>query len=225
MILRVYLCSLGAGKSSEKSNSTIKNYLRKDLNNKESKHPDWDLWLQKLCYAYNTSIYSSTGFSPAELMFGGRKIIVPIDILYGSRSDTHYSFESFKQELQVMYDLARDQMKLRQSKAASYVDSKNINTTLQINDNVLIFDYTSNKDKLTLRWNGPFNIVVSHPCYQINTPKCLQWLPQDRIRKVPHDFASVDDGEGALVSDNAQANSDDGDDDDINHNETEKKCS
>ena len=30
----------------EQSNSTIKNYLRKYLNSKGSKQPDWDLWLQ-----------------------------------------------------------------------------------------------------------------------------------------------------------------------------------
>ena len=48
----------------EQSNSIIKNYLRKYLNTRESKQPDWDLWLRELCYAYNTSIHSSTGFSP-----------------------------------------------------------------------------------------------------------------------------------------------------------------
>ena len=136
----------------EHSNSTIKSYLRKYLNSKRSKQPDWDLWLRELCYAYNTSIHSSTGYSPAELMFSGRKFLIPLDNLYGSTHASHYSFESFKAELQLMYDTARSQMGLRQAKAATYLEKKMINTALQRDDSVLIFDPRS---KQGLRLEGP----------------------------------------------------------------------
>lgn len=31
---------------------------------------EWDRWVSLAVYAYNTSIYESTGFSPYELVFG-----------------------------------------------------------------------------------------------------------------------------------------------------------
>ena len=142
---------------------------------------------------------------------------VPIDILFGSRSATHYTFERFKLELQQMYDLAREHMSLRQAKAASYVDRKKLNTVLQPNDHVLVFDHKSSKDKLGLRWKGPYSIVrCSHPCYQIQALKGLQWLPRDRLRKVPPDFATVEDEEEQNGSDNAQESSDDDENSDDN---------
>ena len=180
----------------EQSNSTVKNYLRKYLNSKGSKQPDWDLWLRELCYAYNTSIHSSTGYSPAELMFGGRKFLIPLDILYGCAHASHYSFESFKAELQLMYDIARSQMSLRQAKAATYVDKKMINTVLQRDDSVLIFDPRSKQDKLGLPWKGPYQVVnCAHPCYEVSTPTGNKWLPRDRLRQVPKDFGDIEEEE------------------------------
>ena len=43
---------------------------------------EWDQWLRETCYAYDSSVNSSTRFAPVELTFG-RKLGVPLDILYG----------------------------------------------------------------------------------------------------------------------------------------------
>ena len=48
----------------EKSMSTCKNYLTSFV---YSKPRDWDLYTRELAFAYNTSVHSSTGFTPAHL--------------------------------------------------------------------------------------------------------------------------------------------------------------
>ena len=42
---------------------------------------EWDLWCREASYAYSSSVHSSTGFTPAKIMFG-RDYSVPIDIIY-----------------------------------------------------------------------------------------------------------------------------------------------
>ena len=53
----------------EQSNSVIKNYLTIFLDENEEKN-NWDLLLKQLAYAYNSSLHTSTNYTPAQLMFG-----------------------------------------------------------------------------------------------------------------------------------------------------------
>lgn len=78
----------------EKSNGMVKTMLLKYVNLFEG---EWDEWLREIAYAYNTSVHTSTSFSPAELMFG-RKLRVPLDILYGYASDKekYHTISEFK---------------------------------------------------------------------------------------------------------------------------------
>ena len=66
----------------EQSNSTTKQNLASVIETDSKRKPEWDCWLNEAAFPYNTSVHSSTGFTPAELMFG-RKFRVPLDLLYG----------------------------------------------------------------------------------------------------------------------------------------------
>ena len=45
-------------------------------------HPfEWEDHLRKVCFAYNTSVQATTGYSPYFLMFG-REARLPVDLLY-----------------------------------------------------------------------------------------------------------------------------------------------
>ena len=57
----------------EKLNGVVKQYLLKCTN---FAGKEWDQWLREACYAYNSSISSSTGFTTAKLLFG-RKLCSP----------------------------------------------------------------------------------------------------------------------------------------------------
>ena len=61
----------------EQSNTTVKNYLTTFLESSEGKE-NWDILLKLLSYAYNSSVHTSTGYTPAELFYG-RKFRIPID--------------------------------------------------------------------------------------------------------------------------------------------------
>ena len=148
----------------EQSNRTTKEYLTSFVENKKQ----WDQWLKELSFAYNTSVHSSTGFTPMELMFG-RKIRVPIDILYNfTESEKFESLDDFKQTLQSMYELARNKMSARQEKVANYFDKKVIDDPLAIGDKVYIYLPRNKRLKLVPNWYGPVLVIFeNHPVYRV----------------------------------------------------------
>jgi len=44
---------------------------------------EWEQHIRRLCFAYNTSVHPTTGFSPFSLMFG-RQAQMPMDIVLGT---------------------------------------------------------------------------------------------------------------------------------------------
>ena len=44
---------------------------------------DWERYVRAVCYAYNSSVQSSTGFTPHFLMFG-REARLPVDLQFGT---------------------------------------------------------------------------------------------------------------------------------------------
>ena len=62
----------------ERSNRTIQNILKTSINNN---YKDWDLHLPATMLAYNTSVHSTTGYTPHYLMFG-REARIPLHAMY-----------------------------------------------------------------------------------------------------------------------------------------------
>ena len=81
---------------------------------------------ESLHFAYNTSVHSSTGFTPVDLMFC-RTFRVPTDMLFGTFSQGKnfpLFIEQFSEQLSSMHELARQRMNTRQKVSASYYDKK-----------------------------------------------------------------------------------------------------
>ena len=68
----------------ERFNQTLKSGLRKVLH--ESQFPSWDLYLNFVVFSYNTSIYSSTKFSPLFYLTFASEVRLPPDLIFDSPS-------------------------------------------------------------------------------------------------------------------------------------------
>ena len=74
-------------------------------------HPfDWEEALPKVCIAYNTSIHSTTGYSPFYLMYG-REPRLPIDIIYGTQSQSSTSVDHFVQKSHTLMEQAYNRVR------------------------------------------------------------------------------------------------------------------
>ncbi len=62
----------------ERSNRSLKGMLASFVSDHQN---NWDELLDPLCFAYNTSVHATTGFTPFESTYG-RKPRLPIDLFY-----------------------------------------------------------------------------------------------------------------------------------------------
>lgn len=104
----------------ERFNRTLHDLLR---TLPPAKKRQWPKHLPQVVFAYNTTVHSSTGYSPYELMFG-RKPFLPVDALLGFHDcDGEGSVEDWVQEhqerLRVAYDLAGRHLEEAAAKRAS----------------------------------------------------------------------------------------------------------
>ena len=84
----------------EQFNRTLLDMLATTTGN----HPhDWEIHLRKVCLAYNTSVHSTTGYSPFYLMFG-RQARLPIDIMCGTtKPSTKQLMETLQAECNTLW--------------------------------------------------------------------------------------------------------------------------
>ena len=129
------------------------------------KGTDWEDYVDSVLFAYRTSMCTSTGFSPFELIFG-RKAVLPPDLVY--TVDGKQVQEEFKRGISVSdslkeaYRMARERQarvvlknKVRRDKNRKYVEFKQ-------GDGVFIYDEaydTEKPGKLQFLFSGPHVVV------------------------------------------------------------------
>ena len=80
----------------ERFNRTLQDMLATTVRD----HPfDSEGSLRKVCMAYNSSVNASTGFTPFYLMFG-REARLPVDLIYGARSEESSEVNEYVHQLQ-----------------------------------------------------------------------------------------------------------------------------
>jgi len=126
-------------------------------------HPwDWEQHLHEVCMAYNTSVHTSTGYTPFYLMFG-RQARLPVDVIYGTSPSDHQSPSEYavtlQQRLTAAYDLVCQTSSIQHKRQKEYYDKKIHGNPHVVGDLVWVLNTRiPNKSscKLYHPWTGPF---------------------------------------------------------------------
>ena len=165
-------------------------------------HPfDWEAQLRPLCMAYNTSIHTTTGYSPFFLMYG-RKVQLPLELMYGGppsapgyTSTTEYATQ-LKITLQEAYQRVREKTGQKLDRQKELYDEKVHGKPYSKGD--LVWLHTTVTRKGTARkfhhpWTGPFLVIkrLSEAVYRLQHVENKNKRPVvhfDRLKLCPEDI-------------------------------------
>eukprot|EP00731_Ephydatia_muelleri_P031382 Em0022g896a len=141
-------------------------------------HPfEWEDHIRKVCFAYNTSVQATTGYSPFFLMFD-RQARLPIDLMYGTECGNSVTktvpeyVTKLSEAFVEAYAAVRDTMGAKLQRQKEFYNKKVHGDPHKPGDFVLLFNPAVPKGgsrKFHSPWTGPFKIVerVSEATYHI----------------------------------------------------------
>ena len=146
----------------ESRNQTSKRGLQKSLN--ERRLDEYDVVLSDVMFAYNSTVNSSTGFTPSFLIFGVEARI-PSEILVGlpemERRPAGYALHRY-QKLGVASEAPRESAYTPAKRAKDYYDIGAIQKQFQVRDNVRIRMAPLNRPLQNCIQNGPNSNKSGH---------------------------------------------------------------
>ena len=156
---------------------------------------NWEEVLACICFAYNTSVQATTGFTPFYLMFG-RQARLPVDLMYGvPQKDEVVWPETYagqlKKSLEKSYAAVRKTFNTEHKRQKTLYDRKVHGRPFSAGDLVWLFNPAVPRGKLkTLHgapWIGPFRVKsrISDATYRIQDTtnrKRKQVIHFDRLK-------------------------------------------
>jgi hypothetical protein len=152
----------------ERRNRDIKYYIKKYL---DKNHKNWDLRLNEMLFSMRTTKVTSTGFTPARLIFG-HELNAPEDLVlikpdYSLTEPLDYKSyaEQMRTRIQNAIKIAMDNKSLSSENQKIYFDRNHRRDEFQIGDFVLLKSHQlSNYAKgvnasLSEKWEGPFIVI------------------------------------------------------------------
>lgn len=126
----------------------------------EKKYPDsWDTFLAPAMFVKNTSIHSSTKFTPTELLMGFNP---KIPTSFKLKPEPVYNYENYakiiKYKLQEAYKVSRENVLAAKHRAKEYYDKSCRERNFKIGDFIRIKN-PAKKGKLDFNWSEPYKII------------------------------------------------------------------
>ena len=147
----------------ERSHRTLAEYLKNFIAEDQT---DWDEWLPYAMFTYNTTLHTSTSYTPFELVFG-RQATLPTSLNQAPRLTYTYDqyTEELRERLRSTNSIARETIGINKDKSNTQYDKKTADRSFKIGDQVLLHDETVRRGqskKLTAAWIGPYTIQNTH---------------------------------------------------------------
>ena len=143
----------------ERLNQTIISMLSMYVSHNKK---DWDLILPYVTFGYNSSVQSSTKFSPNELVFG-RNPLLPTDINLGVRNESYQDVNAYTDiigdRFKIIHDMAKSNNRSAAIKNKEYYDKKRSDKQFSVGDIVLLQKGSTRLNKIDTRYVGPYEIV------------------------------------------------------------------
>ena len=112
---------------------------------------EWKDHLAKFCFAYNTSIHKSTGFTPFYFMYG-RQARIPIDLIYSTPEPSDQSQGEYArnlcQSLEKAYSTARERLQTAAQRQKTNYDQCIHGEHFKVGDLVYLHTQLSPKESL-----------------------------------------------------------------------------
>ena len=161
----------------ERLNRTLLNMLSTAVTDQQEA---WEDHLQSMCMAYNTSVQSTTGYTPFFLMFG-RQARLPVDLMYGSNVPTPKPLTEYaqhlKQTLETSYQSARETMGCNLQRQKDLYDQRIHGRPHKPGDLVWLHCPAVPRGcskKLYRPWKGPYKVIrtIGKTTYHIKNLHC-----------------------------------------------------
>ena len=147
----------------------MKQYLRHYISVNQT---NWDVWLPTAIFSYNTTVHSSTKFTPYELVYG-RKPEIPSALT--APVEFRYTYDDYVEELKLKLREAHEcaRKNLIESKEINkyYFDKKTEDVDYKVGDFVYLQNNQSKTrrcKKLSPGFTGPYEVVALNPPVNIS---------------------------------------------------------
>jgi hypothetical protein len=124
---------------------------------------NWDEWVPYAVYVYNTTVHTTTGYTPFELVYGFQS---EVPSALREIPKVQYNYDDFLTELkgrmQSAHEVARQRLISSKEKSKEYYDKGSEDVEFEVGQKVLLFDETVRRGrskKLSPQYVGPYEIL------------------------------------------------------------------